>query len=364
VNDNITVAPFHHLVCDDDVTFIPGSSLDIQPNAVVRIAPGADLKIMGIFKAQGEENNMFWVTSNHGFENDELLISNSQLGTNPNSLNYSKFKIQNSKLLARDSDIELYNSMSLESTASVQNDLIEWGKWDYANTCLLNKVDNLTMQNGVFRKGSCGYQVADVVQSFAKNCIANKLDSEEHAGVYFYLVLTGQIEKSIFTSSENGIKLKDKSNIEISNNFITRNSYGIKLWQCIGDIHNNEFLKNVLCDIGFTGNQEIETGLLSINFNVFSSEIGIMQFEYLSWAHNRYNDVITNSNNFLSTELYIRLLTERFNKSFTSEHGCFQGEIDDNIIHNKIYDFRNDDELIEVDVNNPVTEKNSNAGIF
>lgn len=53
-----------------------------QPGAVVRINPGKDLTIHGNLKAQGEENNMFWITSNAGFENDELLMFNSKLEEN------------------------------------------------------------------------------------------------------------------------------------------------------------------------------------------------------------------------------------------------------------------------------------------
>lgn len=303
VNDNVIVAPFHHLVCDGDVTFIPGSSLEIHPNAVVRIAPGADLKIMGNFKAQGEENNMFWVTSNAGFENAELLIINSQLGTNPNSLNNSKFNIQNSKLFNRDSDIELYNSMSLESIASVSEDLIEWGKWDYANICLLDQVDNLTMQNGVFRNGGEGYHVSNLDEAYCLNLNVYELSFEESGGVSFQQVISGYIKDSIVLKCDNGIFIKNGFVGEIKNNYIGHSINGIHLMWFNGTIQNNN-LDNLENDIKFTGCPD-NVGTIKINKNEFYSDNGVTQYIVYNSNYHVYPEIKVNENNFFCPTLYL-----------------------------------------------------------
>ena len=135
IQENITVLPDHHLIIDDNTDIVPGTSLTIHSGAVIRINPGVDLTIHGNLLAQGEENNMFWITSNDGFESSLLLTT----------------------YFPRE-ELLLYNSMELSSIASVSDDLIEWGKWDYANTSLLNQVNNLHIQSGIFRNAEIGYK--------------------------------------------------------------------------------------------------------------------------------------------------------------------------------------------------------------
>jgi hypothetical protein len=233
ISDEVVVEPHHHLVCDDDVTFVPGSRLEIQPNAVVRIAPGADLTIMGNFKAQGEENNMFWVTSNDGFdvrgEGNPVKYVRSSHFTGQES---EKGEVKSGSIshftfpLSRES-IELYNSMQLSPIATVVDDVIEWGKWDWGNTNLWIQSNNLTLQKGIFYQGNKGVYSPDLESISCINLLVKDFWNESQAGVYFNSLQSGNVSKNIIIDSYNGIKIKNDTYTNISNNYISNSNNGI-----------------------------------------------------------------------------------------------------------------------------------------
>jgi hypothetical protein len=263
ISEEIIVEPYHHLVCDDDVTFVPGSRLEIQPNAVVRIAPGADLTIMGNFKAQGEEDNMFWVTTNDGFADD----SNLKLKKKNVKLDSSNEPERNDNFTSsilnftfnRDSDLGLYNSMQLSPLATVEDDLIEWGKWDWGNTCLLNQVDNLTMQNGVFRNGSRAIECNSLMHSYLKkNNLFNFIGNQ--GSIKFNFVKSGLIGNNIIIESTIGMYLDNGSSPDIINNYINTSIEGMfTRYGCLSLIKNNFICSNsVGISIRGSCNEQIE----------------------------------------------------------------------------------------------------------
>ena len=233
ISEDITVLPNHHLIIDDDTVFIPNtSSLTIHPGAVIRINPGVDLTIHGNLLAQGEENNMFWITSNHGFE-----VRGEERSEKGKDTSHFPFPISRNS-------IELYNSMELSSIASVSVDLITWGKWDYATTCLLNKVNNLHIQNGIFRNGVCGFKSTGVDSTFCEKLLVEKCIGESEGGIYFFFTTEGSIKRNIFHNNKAGLKIKDMSNPEICENAIVFNEYGMELFASNSFIHNNSFENN------------------------------------------------------------------------------------------------------------------------
>ena len=147
----------HHYIIDNPYgeVILYNNSLTIQPRAVVRITPNTDFKILGTLTAQGEENNMFWVTTNAGFS--ESLISND-----PDSLAF-------------------YNSFELTSYASISNDLIEWGKWDFGNeNLIINSYNNdLIVTNLIITNGNDNLTVSNVdselyLSNLLISCAVNK----------------------------------------------------------------------------------------------------------------------------------------------------------------------------------------------
>ena len=357
--EDVSVEPWHHLVIDDDTNFVPGTSLTLGPNAIIRINPGCDLKIYGEIYAQGEENNMFWVTSNSGFAAEVRSDKGKET-----SLFTSHISLRNAdiSLFSRD-EIALYNSLELSSYATVSDDLISWGKFDYANNCLNNQVNNLHMQNGIFRNGNCGFKSTNVDSTFCEKLLTSNISSYEHAGIYYYITFKGLIKNSMTLNSENGIKLKDKCDVIVKNNYSLRNSFGIKLWQCMGTIQNNEFKNNTTCDIGFTGNQEIETDDLLIELNNFYSIYAIKQFQELSYAYANYTDIYINNNNFIDNDWFIYLTHTNLSNDVLSDYDYFDGLVEIELIKNRINDYYNDEELAEVIISNVDCQINSNAGI-
>ncbi|NQV18102.1 MAG: hypothetical protein HQ534_06125 [Armatimonadetes bacterium] len=211
----------HHYIIGEEgansTNFSPDTILEIQPGAIIRIESTNDLVIYGNLFAQGEENNMFWITSNYGF--GETLTQNNIDSTN------------------------FYYNFKLSPIVSVEENLIEWGKFDLANTGLLNQVNNLHMQNGIFRNSNCGFYCTDVDSTLCSNLLCEKITSERNAGIYFVQVDHGLIEKSIVIDCDNGLKVKDNCNPEIYNNYIFSNTIGIDIsYYSSPQVYNNEFV--------------------------------------------------------------------------------------------------------------------------
>ena len=229
--EDVSVEPWHHLVIDDDTNIVPGTSLTLGLNAIIRINPGIDLTIYGTLYAQGEENNMFWVTSNHGFENESS--SNFQ---------FSIFNFQ----FDRSEDIAIYNNFELTEICNIEDDLIEWGKFDFANICLLNQVNNLHMQNGIFRNGNCGFYSSDVDSTFCENLVINYCSSE-FGSINFNFTTSGVIVKNIVTQANIGIMLDNESSPQVMNNYIKSTEEGIfTRYKCFSEIRNNEIFSDYI----------------------------------------------------------------------------------------------------------------------
>ncbi len=219
IADNIVVATDHHLIIDDDTVFVPNtSSLTIHPGAVIRINAGVDLTIHGTLTAQGEENNMFWITSNDGFTSSLLLTT------------YSPRE-----------ELSLYNSLELSPFASVSDDLIEWGKWDYANTCLLNKVNNLHIQNGIFRNSDTGLRINNINYGHFSNLNLLSCPNSDNGGLLTEHQNTGIIEKNISLNNTVGLNIKDESYPILQYNYISESNFGILVSYASSPeiVHNN-----------------------------------------------------------------------------------------------------------------------------
>jgi hypothetical protein len=134
--------------------------------------------------------------------------------------------------------------MELSPLATVENDLIEWGKWDWGNTCLLNKVNNVTMQNGIFRNGSCGFYSSNVGITNCSNLLAVNCWGESDGAIYYNEGIAGNIEKNIILSSSNGIKIKGHCEPLVKDNYISDCNTAIDIsYYSYPDISNNDLEK-------------------------------------------------------------------------------------------------------------------------
>jgi len=252
IEDNWIFETDHHYIIGEEgsnsTNFTPGTNLEIQPGAIIRIEPDNDLIIHGTISAQGEEDNMFWVTSNEGFV--ETLEQNYIDSTN------------------------YYNNFELSPYSIVVDDIIEWGKFDLANIGLLNQVNNLHMQNGIFRDSECGFYSINVDSTFCSNLSSKTITNESKAGIYFNQVSNGLIEKNVIINCKIGIKTKNTSSPNIENNFLQNVSYNIWIsWYSLPIIQYNEIRNEN--SIGIYDHRSYEV----VQYNNFSNKIGIIYDE-------------------------------------------------------------------------------------
>jgi hypothetical protein len=327
----------HHYIIEDDTALLPDQSLTIEPGTVIRINPGVDLTIHGTLTAQGEENNMFWVTSNDGFAVSRLTSHVSR------------------------EDLLQYNSTELSSIATVSDDLIEWGKFDYANTCLLNQVNNLHIQNGIFRNGNCGFYSSGVDSTFCENLICDNIIEQEAGGIYYLNVLEGNIQSSIFYQNYNGNKIKDEFEGLVHNNYYLDNQNGIELWHFVGTIQHCEFYNNSQQDIKLYGNNEPENRNLNFEYNIFSSDVGVSQY-YFSFVYDFINLLDIHDNNFSNSDFFIEYYPDFLNHDIYASNNYYTNISNIEQVYQKIRKKSNEPGYTVI-IENIYFDEIANAGI-
>jgi len=220
----------------------------------------------------------------------------------------------------------------LSSIVSVSDDLIEWGKFDLANTGLLNQVNNLHMQNSIFRNSQCGFCSSNVDSTFCSNLLCESITNESEAGIYYNQVSNGLIEKNVVIECENGTKIKTYSNPEVKNNYITNCGLAMESsYYSHPNIHNNCLIN---CEIS------IYIKCFSsptITKNIIGSRIGIQTFKIVEVIEIHYNNL--NCNDY-SIKL---LLNEYIHGDVNAENNYFY-TINNEEIQELIYD-KNDVEI-------------------
>lgn len=285
----------HHYIFEDDTEFIPGSSLIIEPGAIIRINPIANLTIHGTFTAQGEENNMFWITSNDGF--NESLIQNPS--------------------------IEYFYSFEL-SQISFSNDDIAWGKITFASNSLVNNASNVILSNMIISDGDIA--IVNSGNSFViSNSLLSNFSSQPNT---FYG--SSELLESIFYSSNNKFEINNGSAL-VENNYFQLNEIALRPIFGTITITHNCFNDNII-DIAPCGLNPV------IEFNSFNySETNIELNQGFSTF---CNPTITN-NNFENVNITISIFG---NNSFNG--GSAMGVENDIVAINNYWDLDNIDSSI------------------
>lgn len=303
----------HHYIIENDTELLPNQYLEIQPGAVIRINPGIDLTIHGTLKAQGQENNMFWVTTNDGFDDN---------------FQFSFFKSP------KGDSLTIYNSMELTEFASVADNLIEWGKWSWGNISWLAKINDCVFRNLIFNDCSSGFYVSDCGNIAIENLISKLCINGEYGGIVAFNIDNLIISNSIITRNFNGIYSKFSPTSLIENNYIANNTRGIWGLTFKGVIEHNDFSDNNECDIKLAANTT--TGLIDINYNNLKSDVGIWQFEQGSF--NGFHVMTINNNNFYSEEYFIKYDSSGFVNDIDATNNYFNGILAPDFINNMIID--------------------------
>jgi hypothetical protein len=217
--------------------------------------------------------------------------------------------------------------MQLSPLATVEDDLIEWGKWDWGNTCLLNKVNNVTMQNGIFRNGGSGYKNYITDSNIACNLNTQNLNSPNYGGIFFENTNNGQINNNIVINCSNGIKDKEGNDGFIENNYVAN------AFNCIALSYSNDY------NVSHNNMQSNENGIYCANSSsalinnnqicadstivIYKLYFSNIEIEYnnlkylknsISLTYNIYNDVIA-KNNFFYTVESMQILNSIYDKN-------------------------------------------------
>jgi len=337
ISTNITMQDAHHYIIQDNVNIVPGAKLTIEPGAVIRINPGKALNIWGEIQAQGEEDNMFRVTSNAGF--DEFGIKHEP------------------------ADIARYNHLMLQSSATITDEIISYGKFDFGTFALNSEENYFLAEYCRFKYSSCGLQSmsassmdADTMQ--VTNCNFTFIDGND-GGIFFSKIHLGKIEKSISTNNTIGIRVKDRFNGIIENNYLAHNTYGFEGVHFMGILQHNELTDNSESDIHLTGIYGGREEGMEIYYNNLSSDDGITNFSLWSYTSAcRFLGI--NNNNFFNSNLFIDCSSAT--NSVDANDNYFNGLSSVVDIQDRIHDGSEDIEVY--DVSGFVTVPIGEAGIL
>jgi len=335
VDEDLIFETDHHYIIEDDVDFLIGTTLVVEPGAFIRIEPGKNINILGNLSLSGEIDNMFWFTSNDGI---------------------------NESLTERDS-IEYFNQIEILPMAILNDELISWGRFDRGNFCLVNHLDATVIQNCTFQFCRAGFYSINNNSSYTSNLLSRDSYSSSNGGVYYSRVLNGVIESSIFFNSYNGIQVKDGFDGLIENNMIKNNQNGIELWQCVGQIFNNELTDNSISDIAFTGNHEPHPGSLEIMYNNFNSESGIINFQQHETVYNQYGQRDIIHNNFLNSDWFFYIYGFTMEGEVNASQNYFLNCNTEFEIEEKIFDQNDIPALADIVVTGFYSNPINNTGI-
>jgi hypothetical protein len=295
----------HHYIIEDDTQLLPTQYLEIQPGAVIRIKPGVDLTIHGMLKAQGQENNMFWVTSNEGFIQQQV-ISIQQLD-----------------------EVELYNSMDLSNLANVTDDIIEWGKWSWGNQCLIIRADNVFVLYDIFTNCNNGIYNDNTMYNILENITAVNCLGQSDAGIYIKSssnnVFYGEINKNIIVNCYQGINIESYCLPTIQHNFIYNTHVSIHVSSYSSPIIRYNELDNANQGI-YLDYQSAAT----ICYNIINSKVCIETYKTVN------NEIIANNNNFYS-DSYAFKIGRRCYYDINGLNNFFN-TVEQNEIENLIFD--------------------------
>jgi len=299
----------HHYIIDDD-TDIFNTNVEIQPNTIIRISPDNSLKLISCeVKAQGLEDSLFWITSNDGF---------------------SEFPVRNIN-----SYINPYYNFELSQNSIVEDNKIEWGKFDFADIGFQATIDSIIISSLIFRNSNIGFYSLNVSSTFCENILCNDVIEESNNAINFYNVDDGYIKKSIFINCYIGAKIYQRFEGLIENNYFMNNIIGLDLLHFIGLIKNNN-LFNINKDVNFAGNYAHDYGIMDIFFNVFNAQKGVCQYDL--HQYNYYPTININNNNFFDNDFFIIYLSTAYADDIDATNNYFNGIPNEDEIYEKIYD--------------------------
>lgn len=326
--DDITFEFDHHYIIDDDYN-IYNADVIIEPNSIIRIEPGKSINLsLCEILAQSKHDSLFWITSNDGFEQ------------------YTSRKDRD--------DIGYFQSFITYNGTVIIDNMINWGKIDFANIGFENHIDGLIVSNMIFRNSLCGFQSSNLNTTNCEDVLCYDVTSDTYGGIYFLDVSNGYIRKSIFVNSHNGILVKHSFLGNVNNNYFYSNNVGLSVWSTECKIEHNEFKNNYNRDLDFVGNNDSVSGEgeLEIYYNNFNSENGIVQWSP-SGSYSVPSQIVINNNNFENNSHFIKYASGHINFIIDARYNYFNGFDSENAITQRLSDLTGQDlNFDEIDISN------------
>jgi len=225
--------------------------------------------------------------------------------------------------------LQYYNQMELSPISSVEDDLIEWGKWDWGSFALLAKVNNQLLLKSISFQGiESGLYICSANNYELNNIILKGSTNSSQGCLYIYGSDQIHVYDSIVIHGINGIKIHTSNFTEIRNNIILSCNNGVIniILSHNTNIENNNIIS--LYDAVFNAGDST----VNIEYNNISAQIGINN----NMVYSHYYNAIptTKNNNILCTEyaLFTQSLF-RYEHSFDSINNYYYTqsieEIDD-----------------------------------
>ncbi len=275
---------------------------------------------------------MFWVTSNDGFDD----------------------------ILTKYDSLEHYNQMELSSVASVEDDLIEWGKWDWGTTAIINNLSNISFENSKFNKNNTGLFSSTQDSTFCRTSI---FTDNTRIGIYYLNNIQGKIEQTIFLKNNVACEIKHRFCGKIENNYFSNNETGCFVWSFHGYISHNDFRNNAVMDIKFVGNIDTIINQFNIINNVFSNGFGLHHF-FPGSSYGYISQLNINYNNFENSYFFISYYFNFINIPINMQFNYFNGFSNIEQIIENVEDILGEDPTNELIVIEPFeTIPFSDAGI-
>jgi hypothetical protein len=196
---NLTVGNYHHLVIEDNTYILDGSSLTLNPGAIVRINPGVKLEVMGFASIHGTNDSLVTFISN------DAIFS------------------------TRQSTPVAFDGIKLNANSTLANGGVEFIK-------VMNSVSGLaayrafsirySVLQGVNEIVSVAGSSTDLLQVSIANCIFQMDSSSPNYDISIASSSPVSFQKNIIMGS-NGLACRASANIECKDNYINVSTIGL-----------------------------------------------------------------------------------------------------------------------------------------
>ncbi len=261
----------NNTVIDDDTQFLQGTSVVVEPGAVVRINAGKRLSFYGQIKMRGTETNPFRITSN------DQLMSTEQT-----------------------TSFAYYDRINIAESASITDGVIDYGYFSYNATGLVFS-RSFKVSNCIFKSSNGGIMAQGFLQNSStaeiESCSFYNLPLADEFNVTISSYVSVVFSKNILANTSRGMSLTAAPSVNVSNNSFQNRVYSIY-------IHSDSVvtISHNLIHCDDIGIYTYNNSSLTISYNTLTAATGI-RFGYVM-----VNATISN-NNIICTDKTVHATT-------------------------------------------------------